>query len=91
LRWTTALFMAGITWVLYVALEPFVRKLWPRTIISWTRLVGGKIRDPLVGRDVLFGVVLRLVWVVILEIRLFFGVARFGIAPQFLSTDYLLG
>jgi serine/threonine protein kinase len=87
----TALFMAAITWVLYVALEPFVRKLWPQTIISWTRLVGGKIRDPLVGRDVLFGVVLGLVWVVILEIRLLFGVARFGIAPQFLSTDYLLG
>ena len=88
---STALFMAGITWVLYIALEPYVRKLWPQTIISWSRLVSGKIRDPLVGRDVLFGIILGLVWVVILEIRIVLGVVRFGIAPQFLSTDYLLG
>ena len=86
----TALFMAAITWLLYLALEPFVRRLWPQTIISWSRLVSGKIRDPLVGRDVLFGVILGLVWVLILELRLWFGVARFGIAPQLLSTDYLL-
>jgi hypothetical protein len=53
--------------------------------------VGGKIRDPLVGRDVLFGVILGLFWVLLLEIRMVFGIVRFGIAPQFLSTDYLLG
>jgi serine/threonine-protein kinase len=87
----TALFMAAVSWLLYLGLEPFVRKLWPQTIISWTRLVSGKIRDPLVGRDVLFGVILGLVWVFILELRIWFGVARLGIAPQLLSTDYLLG
>ena len=86
----TSLFMAAVTWLLYLALEPFVRKLWPQTIISWSRLVSGRLRDPLVGRDVLFGVILGLVWVVILELRLWFGIARFGIAPQLLSTDYLL-
>jgi predicted Ser/Thr protein kinase len=88
---STALFMAAVSWLLYLALEPFVRKLWPQTIISWSRLVSGKIRDPLVGRDVLFGVILGLVWVLILELRLWFGVARLGIAPQLLTTDYLLG
>ena len=88
---STALFMAAVTWLLYLALEPFVRKLWPQTIISWTRLVSGKFRDPLVGRDVLFGVILGLIWVLILELRLWFGVARLGIAPQLLSTDYLFG
>ncbi|MGB0040940.1 MAG: hypothetical protein WBQ00_18710, partial [Terriglobales bacterium] len=88
---STALFMAGVSWLLYLALEPFVRKLWPQTIISWSRLVSGNIRDPLVGRDVLFGVILGLVWVLILELRLWFGVARLGIAPQLLTTDYLLG
>ena len=81
---STALFMAAVTWLLYLALEPFVRKLWPQTIISWTRLISGKLRDPLVGRDVLFGVILGLVWVVILELRIWFGVARLGIAPQLL-------
>ena len=40
---------------MYVALEPFVRRHWPRTIISWTSVLTGRVRDPIVGRDVLFG------------------------------------
>ncbi len=58
---------------------------------SWTRLVSGRIRDPLVGRDVLFGVMLALTWVLIYEIRLSFSVAHFGVSPELLSIDYLLG
>lgn len=86
-----ALFMSALSWILYLALEPFVRKLWPQTIISWTRLMSGRIRDPLVGRDVLFGVILGLTWDLIIEIRFVFGIARLGSIPQLLSTDYLLG
>ncbi len=52
-----ALFQAFFLGVLYLALEPFVRKRWPRRIISWTRLLAGGYRDPLVGRDVLIGAV----------------------------------
>ncbi len=37
-----ALFCAGALWVLYLALEPYVRKFWPTTVISWSRLLGGK-------------------------------------------------
>ncbi len=88
---STALFMSLLSWTLYLALEPFVRKLWPQTIISWTRLVSGRIRDPLVGRDVLFGVILGLTWVVIIEIRFLIGITRLNSAPQLLTTDYLLG
>ena len=43
------------TWLLYIALEPFVRRRWPATLISWSRLLAGGFRDPLVGRDVLVG------------------------------------
>jgi serine/threonine-protein kinase len=42
-------------WVLYVAVEPFVRRRWPHMLISWSRLLAGAWRDPLVGRDVLLG------------------------------------
>jgi hypothetical protein len=66
-----------------------VRKLWPQTIISWTRLISGRLRDPLVGRDVMFGVILGVVWVIILEIGLLVGMTRFGASPQLLSADYL--
>jgi serine/threonine-protein kinase len=48
-------FIAIFLWLLYVALEPFVRKRWPRRIISWSRLLAGGYRDPLVGRDILIG------------------------------------
>jgi hypothetical protein len=50
-----AVFIAVFLWVLYVALEPFVRKRWPQRIISWSRLLAGGYRDPLVGRDILIG------------------------------------
>jgi hypothetical protein len=42
-------------WVLYIALEPSVRRRWPGTLVSWSRLLAGNFRDPVVGRDVLVG------------------------------------
>ena len=51
------LLFASILWLFYLALEPYVRRSWPHTIISWTRLLSGGIRDPLVGRDALVGAV----------------------------------
>jgi serine/threonine-protein kinase len=42
-------------WVLYIALEPYVRRRWPATLVSWSRLLAGGFRDRLVGRDVLIG------------------------------------
>jgi serine/threonine-protein kinase len=42
-------------WTLYIALEPYVRRHWPATLVSWSRLLAGGFRDPLVGRDVLAG------------------------------------
>jgi serine/threonine-protein kinase len=45
-----------IFWIVYVALEPYVRKLWPDALLGWSRLLAGHFRDPRVGRDVLIGV-----------------------------------
>jgi serine/threonine-protein kinase len=50
-----ALSMGGLLWVVYVAVEPYVRRRWPHTLITWTRLLSGEFRDPLVGRDILIG------------------------------------
>jgi serine/threonine-protein kinase len=48
--------LAGfVAWVLYMALEPFVRRRKPQLLISWSRLLAGQYRDPLVGRDLLAG------------------------------------
>ncbi|HEX7708938.1 MAG TPA: serine/threonine-protein kinase, partial [Thermoanaerobaculia bacterium] len=53
LAWS--LYRAAEVWVLYLALEPFVRRRWPHTLISWTRLFAGRLRDPMIGRDLLIG------------------------------------
>lgn len=50
-----ALFAGVFLWIVYIALEPLTRRRWPHRIISWTRLLAGDFRDPLVGRDVLIG------------------------------------
>jgi serine/threonine-protein kinase len=50
-----SLFGAAFVWTLYLALEPPIRRRWPRTLIGWNRLLTGRLTDPLVGRDVLVG------------------------------------
>lgn len=55
-----ALFPAAFVWVIYLALEPHLRRRSPRLIISWSRLMAGGFRDPMVGRDLLIGGLLGL-------------------------------
>jgi hypothetical protein len=57
----TSLFLAAEVWLAYVALEPYVRRDWPDALVGWTRLLRGRVRDALVGRDLLLGVLAGLV------------------------------
>jgi hypothetical protein len=52
-----ALYVAGFMWVLYMAIEPYVRRRWPEMLISWTRVLAGNVYDSRVGRDVMLGAV----------------------------------
>jgi hypothetical protein len=45
-------------WALYLAFEPYVRRRWPQSMITWSRVLSGGFRDPLVGGHLLFGVAL---------------------------------
>jgi serine/threonine-protein kinase len=87
---STALFISGVTWVLYLAVEPWVRRHWPQTIISWSRLLSGSVRDPLVGRDILFGVILGVFWILVFQLRSI-PMMRLGASPWLASTDVLMG
>jgi serine/threonine-protein kinase len=49
---------SGLCGLLYFALEPYVRRRWPWRLISWNRLLAGRFRDPMVGRDLLIGALL---------------------------------
>jgi hypothetical protein len=50
-----ALFAMAVFWTLYLALEPWVRRYWPQSLVTWSRILQGKWRDPMVGRDILYG------------------------------------
>jgi hypothetical protein len=61
----TTVLIHATAWALYygvtaallcVALEPFVRRVSPERLVSWTRLLAGDVRDPMVAREVLVGV-----------------------------------
>jgi len=58
-----ALGQAGFVWAVYLGTEPYIRRRWPTVLIGWSRLLAGRWRDPLVGRDVLAGTILGLgIW-----------------------------
>ena|SRR5215831_7144387 len=58
LRLGSPLYNMVIVWVFYMALEPYVRRGWPQSLISWTRVLSGSFRDPMVAGHALFGLAL---------------------------------
>jgi len=62
----SAIFWSIFMGLMYLALEPFLRRRWPERVISWSRLLAGDWRDALVGRDILvgaaFGVAIMALW-----------------------------
>ena len=87
---STGLFLAGAIGMLYLALEPYVRRHWPQAVVSWSRLTTGRVRDPLVARDVLWGVLLGVVWTVVIGIGMLV-LNRLGEVPQLPSQSLLAG
>ncbi len=76
-------------WLLYVALEPYVRRLWPETLISWSRLMAGRVRDPLVGQHVVVGCVLGSLCAVLLYVEILLpGLAGFPPAQPYVSPRF---
>ncbi len=72
--------LTALVSLLYLALEPYVRKNAPQTLISWSRLIAGDLRDPLVGRDLLIGAVYG-VWLTLFETSDNFLLPLFGQTP----------
>ncbi|HEX8174548.1 MAG TPA: serine/threonine-protein kinase [Pyrinomonadaceae bacterium] len=88
-----ALFVAVGLWLVYIALEPYVRRFAPRLLISWSRLLAGDFRDPMIGRDILVGGLLGLGHTVAIYIG--FGLRERLSSPGFailsINTDTLRG
>lgn len=47
--------IAAVSFVCYLVVEVHARRLFPGTMISWSRLLQGRWRDPMIGRDLLIG------------------------------------
>jgi Protein kinase domain len=86
-----ALLLAGQVWLGYAAFEPYVRRRWPEALIGWARLVHGRVRDSVVGRDLLLGAIAGLGFRVLDQIRNvwpLFGKGR--TLPSHLAVDALV-
>jgi serine/threonine-protein kinase len=69
-----------LLWGLYIAIEPHVRRRWPQAMVSWSRVLAGRIRDPLVGSHVLIGSVLGTGTLLITSLGGLLGEGNGGIA-----------
>ena len=72
---------AVIAWISYFAMEPYVRRFWPQTMITWNRLLDGRFRDPAVGRDLLVGGMAGILLVLILQLDILLS-TWFGAPPS---------
>jgi len=72
---------AVFVWFVYIAIEPYARKHWPHSVVSSTRILQGRFRDPLVGRDLLLGTLLSMVTVGLSVVPVLLG--RLGIGTPY--------
>lgn len=57
-----ALGEAARYWLYYVALEPLARRYWPEMLVTWSRGLSGRWQDPAIGRDILCGMLVGIVF-----------------------------
>jgi serine/threonine-protein kinase len=57
-----ATFVGGAVWLIYMAIEPLMRRHFPKGLVSWSRVLAGRLNDPLVGRDVLLGLAMTAIF-----------------------------
>ncbi|MDQ6679025.1 MAG: serine/threonine protein kinase [Acidobacteriota bacterium] len=86
----TSAFYGLLVWTIYLALEPYVRRRWPQALISSSNVLAGKLRDPIVGRDLLLGTAMGISWNLVAQILETLARAR-GFPPALDNTGLLLG
>ncbi|MEK7724632.1 MAG: protein kinase [Acidobacteriota bacterium] len=80
-----SLFWAVFGGLIYCALEPYVRRWWSEYLISWSRLLAGDFRNPMIGRDILVGGALACLSLLIAYFGEFINESAFG-EPRNINT-----
>ena len=79
-----AVFEGLMMWTVYLALEPAVRARWPHALVTWNRLLAGRLGDAQVGAHTLIGAAAGLF--------LMFGFVLIGwLDPAFHGMPFLNG
>jgi serine/threonine protein kinase len=88
-----SLFLAFYAWLAYVAIEPIVRRRSPELLFSWSRVLAGRFRDPLVGRDLLSGILGSAAMALLGHVPMALPnwISLSGMTPQAPSQMFLLG
>jgi hypothetical protein len=68
-----------------------VRRRWPHAIVSWSRILAGRVRDQLVGTDLLFGVIAGTAWTLVMQFQVIVNLGLGKTAWWMPSLDSLLG
>ena len=76
-------------WMMYMALEPIVRRRLPTLLISWNRLLAGQFNDPMIGRDLLAGTVVAVLSQLLGHLDLIYNAWRRLPAPEPSNTAFV--
>lgn len=77
-----ALHSAALFWLVYMAVEPLIRRIFPQSMAAWSRFISGSFRDPLVGRDLLLGAGLGVVWLLLVQGVYFAASKQIDLPPR---------
>jgi hypothetical protein len=88
---SSALYDGAIAVVLYMALEPYVRRRWPQVLISWTRLLGAGARDSLAAGHMLLGTAAGVAGALIAAARTYLRAEAGDLARYDLLIESILG
>lgn len=86
----SALLYGAVIWLIYMAIEPYIRRRWPQGIIAWSNVLTGHWHDPVVGREVLFGALFGALWLLISRLADVWRMAH-GAGLNVGNTGYLNG
>lgn len=76
--------VAGLVGVSYLAIDAYARRLWPHLLVTWSRLLMGRMRDPDVAYHALVGVCVGCWWSLAVSVeRTAVKVAGWELRPMF--------